>query len=76
MSGRGSATGIEVCFISELYTLLRLLKAPAEGVFILEDVDVKVKMWRAFLLRGFFFPKNGFWTIKKVILYQIVFAFI
>lgn len=65
MSGRGSATRIEVCFISELYTLLRLLKALAEGVFILEDVDVKVKIWRASLLRVFFFPKNDLWTIKR-----------
>lgn len=50
MSGREAATGIEVCFISQLYTLLRLLKASAEGVFVRQDVDV-VKMRRASLLR-------------------------
>lgn len=46
MSGREAATGIEVCFISELYTLLRLLKASAEGVFMFQDVDI-VKMRKA-----------------------------
>jgi hypothetical protein len=43
MSGGGTTTGTEVCFISELYTLLRLLKAPAKGVLVLEDVDAKGK---------------------------------
>lgn len=40
-------------FISELYTLLRLLKALAESVFMLEDVDVEVKM-RVSFTGGFF----------------------
>lgn len=57
MLSRGAAAGIEVCFISELYTLLRLLKAPTEGVFMLEDVDVEVKM-RVLLSRFFFFFKK------------------
>jgi len=43
MSGRGTTTGTEVCFISELYTLLRLLKAPAKGVLVLADVDARSK---------------------------------
>jgi len=54
MSGREAATGIEVCFISELYTLLRLLKASAEGVFMFKDVDI-VKMKRRRPLTIFFF---------------------
>jgi len=43
MSGRGTATRTEVCFISELYALLRLLKAPAKGVLVLQDVDARGK---------------------------------
>lgn len=62
MSGRGAATRIEVCFISELYTLLRLLKASAEGVFMFQDVDVEVKINKKNLSLFFFchFFKRSF----------------
>jgi len=44
MLGREANTKIEVCFISVLYTLLRLLKARAEGAFVFQDIDIEVKM--------------------------------